>query len=110
MIDISTDGVNNRGEAPVLSATNALLDGIDSVNMLGVGSGIDQDELDGIAAAGNGFVQLAPSFNEYESALRTKIGRETGNPVDVPEPASVLGLLVVGTIAAGTTLKKRQAV
>jgi hypothetical protein len=45
-------------------------------------------------------------LTSYESALRTKIGRETGNPVDVPEPASVLGLLAVGAIAAGTTLKK----
>lgn len=109
VIDISTDGQNNRGEDPVDAATNALLSGLDSVNMLGVGGGVNQTELNDIANAGNGFVELAPDFASYESTLRTKIGRETGNPpTDVPEPASVLGLLAVGAIAAGTTLKKRQ--
>jgi hypothetical protein len=109
VIDISTDGQNTAGGDPVLAATNAVLAGVDSVNMLGVGNGIDQTEINDIANAGNGFVQLAPDFDSYESTLRTKIGRETGN-VDVPEPASILGLLAVGAIAAGTTLKKRQAV
>ena len=81
VIDVSTDGRSSQSaaEAASLRARNA---GIDSLNSLGVGDGIDQNLLESIVfpqpvGGDAGFVLLVGSFEQYAEAIATKIQRET---------------------------------
>ena len=54
------------------------------------------------------FTSPATDFSTFASAVETKIGREIGNPEPVPEPASLLGLGMVGLAGAGAAFKRKQ--
>lgn len=112
VIDISTDGVptlpSGNGtpnqtdrDLAIAAANNARAAGI-TVNALGVG-GVDATFLDALvginpSATPTGFVQLAPTFLDFETALITKIGRETAVPV--PAAVWLFGSGLLGLLAA----------
>lgn len=119
VIDISTDGGSNSGGDPVVAADNARAAGIDQINAIGVGLGINPFELDGIAGVGlgtdqEGFVLTAADFDTFESTLALKLEQEIidgGNPPSgdaIPEPTTILGTLLAAAIG-NRFVKRRQA-
>lgn len=131
VIDISTDGGPNNRTTAATASQNAIASGVEVINVLGIGGGINEQYLqDNIARGSNAdgnpaFVVIANTFDEVESTLRQKISREIAvipdtptpePPIDpptpqppaqsVPEPASVLGILA--TAAAAASLRNRK--
>jgi hypothetical protein len=76
---VSTDGRSNRGADPDDAASDAFGNGI-AVNCLGIGHSADCGFNDGF-----GIVFTAATFDDFETAIRTRLGRE----LDVPEPATL---------------------
>lgn len=81
VIDVSTDGQSGR-QAAIDASLRAQQAGIDSLNAIGVGSGIDQSLLNAIvfpqpAGGDKGFVLLVKSYQEYAEAIANKVQRET---------------------------------
>ena len=95
-IDISTDGRMTAGSDPIVGRENAVAGGLDTLNTLGVGSGIDQSFLEDLVwpqpatlapPFDDGFVVLVDDFDEYVQAVSEKMGFELcpedcGNLVD----------------------------
>lgn len=114
-IDISTDGAPNSQTAAATAATNALNNGVDVINAIAVGpfantTFLQNQIVGGTNASGRpGFVLPVGSFgDEFEAAVEDKIVAEiTSTPVSTPEPASMLGLALVGTFGAVSTLKRK---
>jgi hypothetical protein len=99
VIDISTDGQGSLGS----SVTGALAAGIDQINCLGVGSGANC----GFLAGTDAFSITVAGFDDFEQALRTKIGREVGVS-DVLEP-STMALFGLGLAGLTVVRRRRQA-
>lgn len=84
VIDVSTDGQSSLGAA--INASNRAIDaGIDVLNSIGVGSGIDQNLLNAIvfpqpSGGDRGFVITVDNFQEYIDGIAGKIQRETRIP------------------------------
>lgn len=95
VIDVSTDGFGTLGT----STSDALAAGIEQINCLGIGAGANC----GFASGTGSFSVTVADFADFESALRTKIGRETGQ---VPEPGT---LAVFGAALAGFGFLRRRA-
>lgn len=125
VIDISTDGGANTGIDPVIAANSARAAGIDEINAIGVGVGIDLLELEGIAGVGlgtdqEGFVLTPNDFGDFESTLTVKLEQEIVGDVElpgdsdsddgeaIPEPTTILGTLLA-TAIGGRFVKRRQA-
>ncbi|MCJ8503136.1 choice-of-anchor A family protein [Desulfatitalea alkaliphila] len=81
VIDLSTDGQSNQSQA-ISAATRAGDMGIDVLNAIGVGSGINVNLLNSIvfpqpAGGERGFVTLISGYQEYIEGIAGKIQRET---------------------------------
>lgn len=87
IVDVSTDGFNNRGADPATAAQNAATAGYVAVNCLGIGAGANCDFNNGFGAD-----FPANSFAELEPVLTGKLQQEISA---VPEPATI-GLLGIG--------------
>lgn len=82
VIDISTDGIPNNRTSTLNAASQSQQAGIDVLNAIGVGSGVDIGFLESIvfpkpAGGERGFVVGVSNFNEYVEAIALKIQRET---------------------------------
>ncbi|MEN8219418.1 MAG: DUF1194 domain-containing protein [Pseudomonadota bacterium] len=82
VIDVSTDGQSSGSSE---ASNKAIAAGVDVINALGVGSGININELRSLVRPQpasefpkKGFVHIAPSFDEYAKAIKSKIAAETG--------------------------------
>ena len=82
VIDVSTDGQSSGSSE---ASNRAIVAGVDVINALGVGSGINVGELQSLVRPQpasefpeKGFVYVTPSFNEYAKAIKAKMAAETG--------------------------------
>jgi len=94
VIDVSTDGRSSRYRAE-RQADRARDAGIDALNAIGVGGGVDRNLLEAIAfpkpvGGDSGFVIEVDDFEQFGAAIASKIQRET----TVSDPA-VGGLRIV---------------
>lgn len=81
IIDLSTDGRPNNELATTNAATAAQAAGVDALNALLVGSGVDATFMGGLVfpqpeGGTNGFATIIPDFASYEAAITTKIQTE----------------------------------
>jgi hypothetical protein len=120
IIDISTDGGSNQGTNPPQAADDAIAAGIDAINLLGVGAGVDQAELDATARPQPastlpepGFVLVVDDFADFEPAIAAKIEAEiTGGgpatPIAVPtfSPAGLVLLILVMLLSYGVVVRR----
>lgn len=84
VIDVSTDGQSNYSSA-VNASSNAAGAGIDVLNSIGVGNGIDNNLLNAIvfpqpSGGDRGFVINVDGYQEYIDGISTKISLETKIP------------------------------
>lgn len=82
-IDLSTDGASTGD--PVAAADAAVTAGVDVINALGVGAGVDQSQLEAIVRPQpasqipeDGFVLLVEDFDEFSDAIAQKLFAEVG--------------------------------
>ena len=99
LIDVSTDGQHNIGTEPVTTASQAILDGIDQVNCIGIGEAANC----GFIAGDGSFALTADSFADFQPLLLTKLRRELG--VELPLPGTnvlfVAGILLLISLQSG---------
>lgn len=120
VLDLSTDGANSDQAATLVSADNAVAAGVDAINAIGVGPGINTTNLEALVRPqpastppDPGFVVLASDFAAFADALADKIIAETGGGFEPPEPApaaSTFGLLLLaGLLGVFGWWRMRQA-
>ena len=101
VIDVSTDGRSSQSFA-LAASERAKSFGIDAVNAIGVGSGVDRTLMESIVfpqpvGGDSGFFIQVDGFDEYAGAIAEKIVRE------VRLPDATIGLLRVLDNGAGNT-------
>lgn len=94
IIDLSTDGVPNDLTATRAAADAAMTAGVDAINAIGTGSGVNQATLEQIVRPqpsstipDDGFVVIAPDFSTYTTAIQDKMNAEVNDIA--PAPATV---------------------
>ncbi len=117
IIDMSTDGDATDLDAALNAADDAYNNHGIIINAIGVGSGVDENELKQIVRPQpasqipeDGFVVLAPDYQHYSSFLEVKMKVETGQQSSVTVPLSNFSklLMILGVILlAGFFIKKR---
>ncbi|MCC5631144.1 DUF1194 domain-containing protein [Nostoc sphaeroides] len=114
VIDVSGDGATNDGANTIAARNAALALGVDAINGVTIGSeaGLQafyqNNVIGGTNANGDpAFVLAAQNFQDFGAAIDKKIKAEI-KPTSVPEPASIVGLLVFGTIGASSMLKRNK--
>lgn len=123
VFDISSDGRSFRSDPPVIeAAADAFTAGIDAINAIAVSQnsisvlpnvigGLNPDRKTA------GFIVEAGSIDNYEATLRDKLKKElqgdsscpfisscppdSPDPLAVPEPSAIWGLLGIGLLAVG---------
>jgi len=118
VIDLSTDGQPNDSAATLTASQAAQAAGIDAMNALGVGSGIDVAYLESIvfpqpAGGDNGFVTVTADFSAYAQEIARKIQIETRTAGGMVEPIPTLGewsiiLLAALLVLVGSTALRRR--
>ncbi len=112
IIDISGDGCNNNGVTAISGRNNAVLNNI-IVN--GITIGTENGDCGGLSLSAwyaanvvtsTGFLETADSFDDFNTAIERKIGRELGVNV-VPEPGT-FGILAAGLLALGVVAIRRR--
>ncbi len=117
IIDISTDGQDSS--TVVTAADNAVAAGVDAINALGVGSGIDTTQLESLvrpqpasAPPEPGFVVTVTDFASFTPAIEAKIQAEvTGGGPATPVPAMMpfgLLVLILGVLALSVLTINRR--
>ena len=115
VIDVSGNGIADEG-ADTSMARDAALDdagaGIDAINGLVIGrdpSVLEFYEKNAIGGTDSPFVTVAASFDDFASALNSKLIREIASDpsVPVPEP-STFALLVLGVSGLGFFRKRKN--
>jgi len=113
-IDISTDGVPTNQTTATQASIDSIASGVNVINAIGVGSGVDFDYLETDIARGtnaNGskaFVLEAETFEDFQNSLKEKFVKEILPPPAIPEPTTIVGLLTMSFFAVGSKLKRKQ--
>jgi uncharacterized protein YegL len=118
VIDLSTDGMPGDATATTAASRNAQAVGIDVLNALGVGPGVDVAYLETIVfpqpAGGNdGFVVVTTDFTEYAQEVARKIRIETRTDTGEVQAIPALGewaMILLGTLlmlAGGIFMRRR---
>lgn len=116
IIDISTDGAPNNRSSAEQASIDAISNGIDAINAIGVGFGVDGDYLQNSIVRGtNSFYIEVDDFDvSFQNALERKIEREISGggpspgPTTTPEPATMAGLL--GFSFVGLVSRRRNKI
>lgn len=99
VIDVSGDGKNNNGMSPEYARDNALNAGIDKINGIVITSkqNVIDEYVDNVVAGDNSFLLATTNFEDFKSAIETKIANEIQGVippenliVSVPEPNSIV--------------------
>lgn len=112
IIDVSGDGTQNTPGDVAGVRDAALAAGITRINGIAIGGqGIFDFYQANVIGGPDAFVLQANSFDEFETAIATKIGVEVGapdpDPVGVPEPG-VISMLGIGLLTLGVAMRRRR--
>jgi hypothetical protein len=115
VIDVSGDGRQNTGcngdcVGRVQASRDAAVNSgiiINGLPILTDVSDLDDYYTANVIGGPNSFVRPANGFDDFEQAVKDKVGREI--KADVPEPTMMLGLAVVGVLGLGSKLKKNES-
>ncbi len=110
IIDVSGDGAHNVSGDAAASRDAALSAGVSRVNGIAIGGSSVFDFYQANVIGGPGaFILQANSFDEFETAIATKIGVEVGAPeaIDVPEPG-LISMLGLGFLFLGFAMRRRH--
>ncbi len=117
IIDVSTDGVSSD---PIPARVAAIAAGVDVVNALGVGSGIDVNQLNNLVwpqpvstLPAPGFVEVIANFSEFNEAIKAKIRAEVTLPGPAPnsQPIPTLSewsLIILSLLMMVVTMSGRK--
>jgi hypothetical protein len=117
IIDVSTDG---QSANPIPARDAAIAGGVDVVNALGVGSGINVNQLNDLVwpqpvstLPAPGFVRIIADFSEFNEAIKAKIRAEVTLPGPAPnsQPIPTMSewsLILLSLLMMALTMNSRK--
>ena len=108
IIDVSGDGAQNDGASTSAARNAALAAGIDQINGLPIlgEAGLLAFYQNNIQGGADSFTLAANSFNDFDSAVKAKIGREIVGAIPEPSTYAMMGL---GLGVMGFLARRRRA-